>query len=512
MNAIIYTRVSTDDQAERGHSLPEQQSILERYCHHRNIRVVKHFVEDYSGKTFDRPAWNALKAYSKINKKEIDLVLVSEWDRLGRNQLQTLLALESFKAMGIEINSVSQPLSSDDDPDSIVMRALNFAMPEADNLRRRNKVIGGTRRALKDGYFVYRVPLGYRRCKIGNKAAIEPCPETSPIIKHIFLKYSKGAISQDELRAEVHRLYKTRISKTNMLHLLKRETYIGKIRIKAYKGEPAQIANGLHEGIITEDLFNIVQQIITQKSPARKYPKRINESFPLRGHLVCSSCGKKLTASRSKGRNSYYHYYHCDKSCGTRHKIEAVHEATDNLLKSINIPTEQITLFKFLVAEELKQVTKQSKDLAKNYNKEMINIEQKVEEAEQRVFDGQLPIELFNRQSEKYKNRLTFLKSEIANLSAIDVTVINQIDSCSVLLSKLDYWYRIADFEIKRKIIGSIFPNNLVFEKSDYRTAEASALIRLIQGGTAHFDQLTKQKNLSFEGRGLLSWSTRART
>jgi DNA invertase Pin-like site-specific DNA recombinase len=179
MKAIIYTRVSTDDQADRGHSLPEQKSILENYCTQRNIRVVKHFQEDYSGKTFDRPAWNQLIIFAKANKRDIDLVLVTEWDRLGRNQLQTLLALESFKAMGISINSVSQPLSSDDDPDSIVMRALNFAMPEADNLRRKNKVIGGTRRALKDGYFVYRVPLGYQRCKIGNKVAIEPCEDTA---------------------------------------------------------------------------------------------------------------------------------------------------------------------------------------------------------------------------------------------------------------------------------------------------------------------------------------------
>lgn len=513
MRAIIYSRVSTDRQEARGHSLPEQKHILESYCRSNGIRIVKHYTEDYSAKNFDRPSWNELTAFVKANRRELDLVLVSEWDRLGRNQRETLNVIESFKAMGVEINSVTQPLRSDyDDPDSIVMRALNTALPEAENARRRNKVIGGTRRALKSGYFVYRVPLGYRRCKIGNKVAIEPDPETAPIIQWIFEKYSVGLTSQDELRSEVRRRFNIKISKTNMMHLLKRETYLGKIKIKAYKNEPEEIVDGLHDAIINVSLYNKVQEVIYGKAPARKFPKTANEDFPLRGHLVCDSCGSKLTASSSKGRNKYYSYYHCQKPCRERHKTEDVHEAIEALLREISIPVEHIALFKALLQEQIESNARNARTMVQKYTKEITEIEEKIDRAEELVFDGKLPADLFNRQSEKYEQRLRFLKSELAHMEDHTEDLSNYIEACADLLTRLDYWYAKADIDIKRKLLGSIFPENLIFDGSSYRTSETSELIQALRAGMPFFNAQKGMKKGTPGGSALLSWSTRART
>ena len=50
--AIIYTRVSTDDQAEKGFSLRDQKDKLVKYCDANGIEVLKHFEDDgYSAKT-----------------------------------------------------------------------------------------------------------------------------------------------------------------------------------------------------------------------------------------------------------------------------------------------------------------------------------------------------------------------------------------------------------------------------------------------------------------------------
>ena len=54
-NVIIYTRVSTDDQAKVGYSLAHQKCVLERYCKLRKLHILKHYQDDYSAKDFERP-------------------------------------------------------------------------------------------------------------------------------------------------------------------------------------------------------------------------------------------------------------------------------------------------------------------------------------------------------------------------------------------------------------------------------------------------------------------------
>ena len=85
MNTIIYTRVSTDEQAEKGFSLRHQKQILTTYCEINKLTIAKHFEDDYSAKNFNRPEWRNLMDYATKNKKTIDKVLFTKWDRFSRN-------------------------------------------------------------------------------------------------------------------------------------------------------------------------------------------------------------------------------------------------------------------------------------------------------------------------------------------------------------------------------------------------------------------------------------------
>ena len=66
--AIIYTRVSTHDQAETGYSLDDQEARLINFCKEKGIEIVRHFQEDVSAKTFDRPEFKRLVAYVEENR------------------------------------------------------------------------------------------------------------------------------------------------------------------------------------------------------------------------------------------------------------------------------------------------------------------------------------------------------------------------------------------------------------------------------------------------------------
>jgi site-specific DNA recombinase len=84
--AIIYSRVSTDEQAIKGYSLIDQEEILRRACEQDNAIVVEHFQDDgYSAKTFHRPAFNRMLEQLKTKKLKDDYLYVERWDRFSRN-------------------------------------------------------------------------------------------------------------------------------------------------------------------------------------------------------------------------------------------------------------------------------------------------------------------------------------------------------------------------------------------------------------------------------------------
>lgn len=110
-NVIIYTRVSTDEQAEKGFSLRLQKEQLENYCLQKEYRILAHFQEDFSAKNFSaRPEFQKLLRYVKSNRRKIDALLFTKWDRFSRNMEASYAMIRKFRDMDIEVNSIEQPL------------------------------------------------------------------------------------------------------------------------------------------------------------------------------------------------------------------------------------------------------------------------------------------------------------------------------------------------------------------------------------------------------------------
>lgn len=60
-SVAAYVRVSTDEQAEHGVSIPAQKSRLLSYCQAYGWDLLDYYVDDgYSGKSLDRPAMQRL--------------------------------------------------------------------------------------------------------------------------------------------------------------------------------------------------------------------------------------------------------------------------------------------------------------------------------------------------------------------------------------------------------------------------------------------------------------------
>jgi site-specific DNA recombinase len=74
--ALIYTRVSTEEQAQNAHSLIEQEHLLVEWCARENYEVVgRHVDAGFSARSLKRPAFqqmvDRLMRWSSIHSAEV---------------------------------------------------------------------------------------------------------------------------------------------------------------------------------------------------------------------------------------------------------------------------------------------------------------------------------------------------------------------------------------------------------------------------------------------------------
>lgn len=126
-------RVSTDEQADKGYSLRDQEERLLRYCELKGYTVRNIYIEDYSAKTFKRPEWMKLLASlrKQRNNKSITLLLFTKRDRFSRNVSQAYQTIDILKTLRVEPQAIEQPLDMSI-PESKIMLSHYLTIPEVE--------------------------------------------------------------------------------------------------------------------------------------------------------------------------------------------------------------------------------------------------------------------------------------------------------------------------------------------------------------------------------------------
>ncbi len=97
--ADLYIRVSTDEQSLRGYSQRSQEDRLTSYCHSLGIEIWQTIFEDYTAKSFNRPAWSALvEHWKKSTRFRPDFLLFTRWDRFSRNVTDAYIMINRLRA------------------------------------------------------------------------------------------------------------------------------------------------------------------------------------------------------------------------------------------------------------------------------------------------------------------------------------------------------------------------------------------------------------------------------
>ncbi len=478
MNAIIYTRVSTDEQAEKGFSLRHQKQLLTTYCTLNQIRVIKHYEEDFSAKNFNRPEWKNLMEYATVNKKNIDKILFTKWDRFSRNADEARSVIRKFTSMGIDVNAVEQPLDLSN-PDNKVMLAMYLILPEVENDKISLRTKDGMRRAMKEGCFLAKAPYGYSNAKIMGKTSVIP-NEKAEIVKFAFTEVSKGIDAVEVIRKRLKTERGLELQKQQFYNMLRNTIYYGKILVPEYKKEVAELIDGIHEPIISGYLFSSVQDVLDGRKKNSKMPSIINEDFPIKANLVCPVCGKQITGSKSRGNGGLYEYYHCTAKCKVRYKKNHVHEMIKVKLNEVSLNANIVSLYGAVLTDTITNNEKDAQKLIIELEKEVLATKKMIIDAEDRLMAKEIDLTLFNRVTERYNDKISELEVKKLNLERNNSEIKKYVGNSVKVLCNLGGFFNQLENSRKSSFLKLIYPENLTIEKDGFRTNSVNVVLELL--------------------------------
>lgn len=479
-NVIIYTRVSTDDQA-LGFSLRDQKAKLEKYCAEKGFEIIKHFQDDHSAKTFIRPEFKKLLEFIQSNKGVVTKLLVLKWDRFSRDMEGALTMISLLRKLGVEVEAIEQPLDTHI-PENLLMQAIYLVTPQVENARRSLNTRNGMRKALKEGRWMATAPFGYKNTRDIHDKPIIVKSDKAPLVEEAFRLYASGLYEYEEVRKMLQSKGMTLV-KNPFSQMLRNPIYCGKIRISEFRNEAAETVNGIHEPIITEELFHQAQQTAVNRRRIQSKPKRKNATLPLRGTLVCSKCGKNLTGSASKGNGGTYFYYHCQSGCSERYRADIAHNSFTERLKTISIKPEIASLY-LAILEDVFKTEEGDRELEiSKLNKILDEKRGMMTKAGIKLVNDDLDKPTYKRIKEQLEGELVDIHKRINELKQTESGFMEYSRYSFSLLSNLSKYYLDAELEVKQKLVGLIFPEKLCFTQGEYRTTKPSEVLSFLSYG-----------------------------
>lgn len=497
MDVVIYTRVSTEDQKENGFSLQDQERRLREHCQKNNKRIVKHYQDDYSAKNFNRPAFNEFLNDVTTKKIKVSEFICVRVDRFSRNVQATYLMRDTLRKLGIEVTYLENNVDLGI-PENLLVDLIQSALPQIENERRGLNTKNGLRQAKREGRWVARAPKGYMNDKNSKTVVIG---KDAHFVKRAFHEVALQIKSVDQIRLG---LVKEGFdcSKQQFYNLLKNPFYAGYIKIEAWKNEKEENVKGLHDPLVSEELFNKVQEVFRKGKMKDVRPSKYNDKFPLRGHLICNQCGNKLTASSSKGRSKHYSYYHCQHGCTERHDAIGANQEFSDYLKSMTISDEVVELYNEILADVFKEREGTKEEKLKSLKGQIKVFIDQQDSLDDRLLNGEISSEDYNRINRKLKENISSIESKAKELEGQESNLERHLKVGLSIMKNLSHYYEMGDIPVKQKIVGSIFPEKLIFDGKNYRTARMNSFIELISSkskglGGYKRKQVTKSSDLS---------------
>lgn len=466
--AIQYIRISQKDQSH--FSIDGQQTTNQKYAERHGIEILRTYIDEgESARDFKRTNWKLLMKDLEANKKNIDYLIVMKYDRLIRNAAEGLMALEKIEVRwNIKVLSSSEHISIDPhSPFFFKMRADMLVNAEFERRVISERSRFGTWRAKSEGRFIGVAPFGYVNARDEkDKPIIEVHPERAEIVRCIFEDYLAG-IGFKQLIAKYRPIGLTLKGHSAIRRMLTNPVYAGMIEVPEFKEDASRLVKGLHQAIITEDLF---YKVSDKAGGNKQKHSSLNDDVYLRGIVRCSNCKNKLTAGKSKGKLKHYWYYLCNECRHENINANKAHDLLLEIMEQLTFSTEDLVILKEKIFAKLDDRLKSRKvELQKFISKRDETID-KQHNLEEKFIMDLINNETYNKWNSRFRREVSSLNTKITELEKEEERFYKLAEDQLHLLKNIRFVFEKASTSDRQKLVYCIFSAKIELSKYFYRT------------------------------------------
>ena len=323
----IYTRVSTEDQAREGFSLPEQKERLELYCKLNDYEIKEYYTDaGISAKTGNhRPEYERMLEDGRQGK--INMIIAYKLDRITRSTKDWESLIEYSEKYDVALAFVNDNIDTTNANGKMISRIMmSVSQNEIERTSERTKV--GLVGAIKAGNIPSQTPLGYKR---ENKKLV-PDPLTKDIIVRMYQLYFEG--NSYQRIANIFNEEKVANKKwrdNTILEMIENPIYKGDFIHGKRTNHPTYYENVV-EPLVSKEMWECCQ--VQKKKNSRNYMR--SQTYIFLQKLKCPKCGRLLggRASYKKKANKWYYYYGCS-DCKNNIKEDKIEQSILHLLSDI---------------------------------------------------------------------------------------------------------------------------------------------------------------------------------
>lgn len=399
--AGLYIRVSTEDQAREGFSLPEQEKRLRAMCEYKGYDIYDVYEErGISAKTGNyRPEFERL--LQDIKDKKCNTIVVLKLDRLTRSVFDWEKIIRFLEENDAYLDCANDDINTTNANGKMVSRILtSVSQNEIERTSERTKI--GLAGAIKEGHIPHKAPFGYKRV---DKILV-PDEATKDDIIRIFNLYHEGnsyqTISNIYNREKV--MGKTNWKDSTILKILSNEIYKGDFVHGKRTNNPTYYENVV-EPLISKELWEECQ--VQKKRNSRNYKR--DKDYLFLQKLKCPKCQRILggNATRKKNGNVYY-YYQCH-DCKITIREKDIEKEFDNFI-------EDIQEYDAVVNQTLLPMIQTKLDNPKEkLIKELKEQQQKQERIRKAYVNGSFTIKEYDEEKEIVDKTISSIEIKIRN-------------------------------------------------------------------------------------------------
>ena len=484
----IYCRLSSDDgyNAESD-SITNQKEIIEYFLKkEENIEIIDYYQDDgYSGTTFNRPDFKRM--FNALVNGDINTIIVKDLSRFGRNYIEVGNYIEQiFPLYNTRFIAVNDNIDSFKDPKSVNNIIVPFKNLMNDEYARdiSNKVRSVLMTKSLNGEWVGGTcPYGYKK-NPDNIHQLIIDEEEAPVVRKIFkmaldgfghIKIARFLNDNGILcRKEVQRRKKYKLSMSSedeeiVYHwststigkMVTSEIYIGNLvwnrtgsvsykdHRQIYKPKSEWvIVEGTHEGIISVEDFNKIQETIKERLSKKKRPEKLTI---YKYKIKCADCGRSMCKMEDfrDGRTSsnfYCRNYKTTSSKCSPHKIKTS-ELDSMVIEAILMQIKSV----LNIEKTINKIKENSKTTNKDeYEKQILKLNNDIDKIKRLKKVAYEDWKLERISKEEFINYSNDYEKSIENLNNEIKVYENKIESSLRDIKEDEYW--IEHFRRNKKI------------------------------------------------------------